>query len=106
MGWGHGDDEVFSISEAISWFDGSNINKSAARLDFNKLNSINTHYIKNMDFEQFMQSLTQRTEVPKLVIDRLKRGLPGLLNRSKTLNELTEKAAIYLDERASWNNAE
>ncbi len=99
LGWSHGDDEVFSISEAISWFDGSNINKSAARLDFNKLNSINTHYIKNLDFERFMQSLTQRTEVPQHVIDRLKRGLPGLLNRSKTLNELTEKAAIYLEDR-------
>ena len=99
LGWSHGDDEVFSITDAISWFDGSNINKSAARLDFNKLNSINTHYIKNMGFERFMQSLTQRTEVPQHVIDRLKRGLPGLLNRSKTLNELTEKAAIYLEDR-------
>ncbi len=99
LGWSHGDDEVFSLTEAISWFDGSNINKSAARLDLNKLNSINAHYIKNINFDRFMRILTQRKEVPPHAIDRLNRGLPGLLNRSKTLNELTEKAAIYLENR-------
>ena len=41
LGWSHGDDELFSLQQAIDWFDGSHIGKSAARFDFDKLKSVN-----------------------------------------------------------------
>jgi NADH:ubiquinone oxidoreductase subunit 2 (subunit N) len=37
LGWGHGDDELFSDAQAIEWFDLAGIGKAPARLDFDKL---------------------------------------------------------------------
>ena len=34
LGWSHGDDEFFSMDQAISWFDIAHINKGASRIDF------------------------------------------------------------------------
>ena len=36
LGWSHGDDEFFSMEQAISWFDVVDINKGASRIDFEK----------------------------------------------------------------------
>src|SRR5215218_2075296 len=44
LGWGHGDDEVFSDEQAISWFDVKDVVKAPARLDWAKLNHLNNHY--------------------------------------------------------------
>jgi glutamyl-tRNA synthetase len=46
LGWSHGDDEIMSTDDLIQWFDIDDINKSAARLDFNKLDDLNGHYIR------------------------------------------------------------
>ncbi len=46
LGWGHGDDEIISLEQAIEWFDLDGIVKSPARWDFDKLNHLNAHYIK------------------------------------------------------------
>jgi glutamyl-tRNA synthetase len=45
LGWSHGDAEVISTEEAISWFSLSDVNKGAARIDFSKLENLNGHYI-------------------------------------------------------------
>ncbi|MBC7670662.1 MAG: glutamate--tRNA ligase, partial [Gemmatimonadaceae bacterium] len=44
LGWGHGDVEVFSDEEAISWFDVKDVVKAPARLDWAKLNFINSQH--------------------------------------------------------------
>ena len=49
LGWGHGDDELFSDAEAIEWFDVTDVVKAPARLDWAKLNHINQHYIRLAD---------------------------------------------------------
>jgi glutamyl-tRNA synthetase len=46
LGWSHGDDEIISTDDLIRWFDIDDINKSAARLDFKKLDDLNGHYIR------------------------------------------------------------
>ena len=46
LGWSHGDDEIMSSEEMIAWFDLPAINKAAARFDFQKLESINAHYLR------------------------------------------------------------
>ncbi len=47
LGWSHGDDEIISTEDLIRWFDIDDINKSAARFDFKKLDDLNGHYIRN-----------------------------------------------------------
>lgn len=49
LGWSHGDDEIISTEQAIDWFNLESIGKSPARFDFDKLDSINQHYIKQAD---------------------------------------------------------
>ena len=49
LGWGHGDDEIFSDAEAIEWFDVKDVGSAPARLDWAKLNHINSHYIRLAD---------------------------------------------------------
>ncbi|MBX9726616.1 MAG: glutamate--tRNA ligase, partial [Rickettsiales bacterium] len=46
LGWGHGDDEIFSDAQAIEWFTLEHIGASPARLDFAKLNHVNAHYLR------------------------------------------------------------
>lgn len=46
LGWSHGDDEIISTEQLIAWFDIDDINKSAARFDFKKLDDLNGHYIR------------------------------------------------------------
>ena len=49
LGWGHGDDEIFSDAQAIGWFDIKDVVSAAARLDWAKLNHLNNHYIREAD---------------------------------------------------------
>ncbi len=46
LGWGHGDDEIFTDEQAIAWFDITDVVGAPARLDWAKLNHLNNHYIR------------------------------------------------------------
>ena len=46
LGWSHGDDEIMSTEQLVQWFDIDDINKSASRFDFKKLDDLNGHYIR------------------------------------------------------------
>ncbi|HET9485503.1 MAG TPA: glutamate--tRNA ligase, partial [Xanthomonadales bacterium] len=47
LGWSHGDQEIFSRDEMVALFSVDDVNKSAARFDFDKLAWLNQHYLKN-----------------------------------------------------------
>lgn len=49
LGWSHGDDELFSREQMVSWFDGSHLSKSPAQWDPAKLEWVNSQYIKQAD---------------------------------------------------------
>src|SRR3954463_1653662 len=49
LGWSHGDDEIISTDQAIAWFNFEAIGKSAARMDYKKLDNLNGHYIRSLD---------------------------------------------------------
>ncbi len=49
LGWSHGDAELFSREQLVSWFDGSHLNKSPAQWDAAKLSWVNAQYIKQAD---------------------------------------------------------
>ena len=49
LGWGHGDDEIFSDDQAIAWFDIAHVVSAPARLDWAKLAHVNHHYIQRAD---------------------------------------------------------
>ena len=49
LGWSHGDDELFSREQLVSWFDGSHLNRSPAQWDAAKLSWVNAQYMKQAD---------------------------------------------------------
>ena len=82
LGWGHGDDEIFSMEDAIKWFDIADVVKSPARINFKKLNNINHHYIGVADDVRLTELMGygSNPEVAR-VVGILKDG-------AKTINEL------------------
>ncbi|MEO6363449.1 MAG: glutamate--tRNA ligase, partial [Caldimonas sp.] len=49
LGWSHGDEELFSAAQMVSWFDGSHLSKSPAQWDPAKLEWVNAHYLKALE---------------------------------------------------------
>lgn len=103
MGWGHGNDEIISKTQAIEWFDIKNVNKSPAKLDFDKMMHLNGHYIKNSDNDDLISHLGDLSDAQKNI---LRKGLEGLKKRAKTLLELKENAQFYLADEPIAISAE
>jgi glutamyl-tRNA synthetase len=119
LGWSHGNDEIFSREQMISWFDGSNLGKSAARMDFKKLEDTNGHYIRSTGNAELVrrvrEALPEMENGPALAAAYDKAGwdkfaaiMPGMKERAKTLVELVDGAnflivptPIQLDEKAA-----
>ena len=113
LGWGHGDDEIISREQATEWFDLDHVGRSPSRFDLKKLESLNAHYIREADDARLAALVAPRVEglvghsVGGNDVDLLRRALPELKPRAKTLIELAEGAAFLfkrvpldMDERA------
>jgi glutamyl-tRNA synthetase len=48
LGWSHGDDEIFSREQFVSWFNLDHLGKSAAQFDEAKLRWVNAQHLKAM----------------------------------------------------------
>jgi glutamyl-tRNA synthetase len=99
LGWGHKDDEFFSLQQFVAWFDLTHVSASAARFDKEKLLWLNQQYIKHTDniklAEQVAKFLTQRHGIT--IGDHapmLAKVVAVLKERTQTLVELAD-AAVY-----------
>jgi glutamyl-tRNA synthetase len=97
LGWGHGNDEIISVKQAIEWFDLGGVGQSPAKFDIDKLNHINAHYLRAMDNRELFALLN--LQVSQAIADRIVLGMDGLKNRAHTLVELTESASIYIAKK-------
>ena len=101
LGWSHGDDEIISLENAIRWFSLEKIGKSPAKFDNNKLISINSHYIKELNNNRIILFLENyydkkyKIKLDKISIDRLILGLDDIKSRSRDLNQLAEMSLFY-----------
>ena len=102
LGWGHGDQEFFSAEEAVKLFDLKAVNKSAAKFDYTKLESINAHYMKEADNTRLIELVApflqteHDIEISETGLAHLTAGMDGLKDRSKTLVELASESVFYL----------
>ena len=101
LGWSHGNDELFSTADAISWFDFSGIGKSPSRLDFKKLNNVSAHHIKTSSDEMVSNDLfayakeigIEISEINKLKITK---SISLVRDKSKTLCDVLDKCHFIL----------
>ena len=114
LGWSHGDDEIISTEQAIEWFDLSNLGRGAARIDFDRLDSLNAHYLRDADDRRLLElaapllAKDKSCNFDEVARKRIIRGMPGLKQRAKTIIELADNAKIYslrhpleLDDKAN-----
>jgi glutamyl-tRNA synthetase len=93
LGWSHGDDEVFSMEQFVHWFYLDHITSSAAQFNTEKLNWLNTHYLKSAAATRLAGEVAGR--LAKRGIDPevgapLERVVALYQDRATNLNELAD----------------
>lgn len=110
LGWGHGDEEIISRDQAVQWFDLEAVGRAPARFDLKKLENLNGHYLRECDDSRLTALVAPRLgmEIGSEGLDLLRRAMPFLKVRAKSLNELAEgstflfrKRPIDMDEAAA-----
>ena len=103
LGWSHGDQEIFTEDEALAVFDISGINKSPARLDLDKLATVNAHFIRAADDARLLALMMPFLERagPVSADDerRIRLALPSMKDRGATLGDLAEAFAFLRVKR-------
>jgi glutamyl-tRNA synthetase len=105
LGWGHGNDEIISTEQAIQWFDLDAVVRSPAKFDFAKLSNLNGHYLRQTEDSSLVELILPHLEkalgqeLDEAVKSRLERGMSGLKERVKMINELTRNAIFYVISR-------
>ena len=105
LSWGHGDDEIISTEQAIEWFGLDAVGRAAARFDMQKLESVNSHYMRQTDDAALTDLILPRLttlldgKLAEGAASRVKMGMAGLKERAKNLNELAENAIFYAVQR-------
>ncbi len=103
LGWSHGDDELFSREQLVSWFDGQHLAKSPAQWDAAKLNWVNAHYLKALPEDALAAHVVARfadrgmTVVPGAQLSRM---CALFKDRCATTVELCDWLAMYFSEVA------
>jgi glutamyl-tRNA synthetase len=104
LGWGHGDDEIFSDKQAIDWFDIKDVVSAPARLDWAKLNHLNNHYLRLADparLAKLVADVHKSRDWP-LHDDHiavLERVIPHVRDGAKTTLELADATVFALKRR-------
>ncbi len=103
LGWAHGDDEIFTIDQAIEWFELAAVGKSPARFDLDKLRNLNGNYIQQAEDSRLVDliapALSGDAEPDREKLARVKILMPELKKRAKELLELTENASFLIRNR-------
>ena len=105
LGWSHGDEEIIPTAQAIEWFNFESIGKSAARMDFKKLDNLNGHYIRSTDNDVLGAEITAflERETPQRILSDKARGrlltaMTALKERAKTMVELIQGAEFLFTD--------
>ncbi len=103
LGWNpKTEQELFSMQDLIKQFDLAKINKSGAVFDINKLDWLNSHYIRQMPIKELTERLIPYWQEAKLAIHKFlqkKDYLAAIANlerdRLKKLSEIGERTKYF-----------
>ncbi|WP_454907262.1 glutamate--tRNA ligase [Variovorax gossypii] len=96
LGWSHGDDELFTREQMVSWFDGSHLSKSPAQWDAAKLAWVNAQYIKAKTGEELAPLVAAQLQKKGVVADERLPAICALFkDRCDTTVALANWAAAF-----------
>ena len=106
LGWSHGDDEIFSRTQFVQWFNLDHLGKSAAQFDEAKLRWVNAQHLKALPDEQLVNLVAPFVEQQGVSLDaaRTLKACALFKDRCSTLVELAgwialiEKGAVASPE--------
>lgn len=102
LGWGHKNDEFFTVDQMIQWFDLSGIKRGPARLDMKKLHHINAYYLRSMAEDDLLPIILPIMEnsigytLTEKDISILRNGLTDGIKHANTINELAMNMEVYV----------
>lgn len=107
LGWASGDQEVFTRAELIEKFRLEEVGKSAGIFNAEKLQWLNSHYLKErplMQLAQEVKPFIAQKGYPLPADDEwLARVVATLQARAKTLTEVVELAHFYLSDAIAFD---
>ncbi|WP_019658274.1 glutamate--tRNA ligase [Variovorax atrisoli] len=96
LGWSHGDDELFTREQMVSWFDGSHLSKSPAQWDAAKLAWVNAQYIKAKTGDELAPLVAEQLKKRGIVADERLPAICALFkDRCDTTVALADWAAAF-----------
>ena len=104
LGWSHGDQEIFSLSELIEHFSLDPIGKKGAIFDFEKLAWVNSVYLKAMTDEQILDAIISDVNTDFMTnqcvtrtAQEVKQVIALYKERVKTLKQMVEEIDIVFN---------
>ncbi|MEM8844245.1 MAG: glutamate--tRNA ligase [Pseudomonadota bacterium] len=106
LGWAHGDQEIFTVSEMINLFTLEQVNKSAAAFDIDKLQWLNQQYIKdssNADLASWLKQAFTKKSIDINSENQLEAVVELQKERVKTLQEMVDSSEYFFTEFDSYD---
>lgn len=106
LGWGHGDQEIFSREEMIELFNLEAVSKSASAFNTEKLQWLNQHYIRSLDPNYVAGYLAwhmQNQGIDTSNGPALAEIVGVLGERCKTLKEMAAASRYFFEEFDSYD---
>ena len=102
LGWAHGDMEVIDRADAIRLFDFDGVGQSPGRMDYKKLDNLNGIWLRATDDDRLVKEVVVRLTMRGLPAaryeDRIRTLMPGLKERARTLEELSDNAMFLVHD--------
>lgn len=108
LGWSHGDQEIFSLSEMIEAFDLTKVSKSPAMFNTEKLQWLNHHYMKTLPVEKIVTALKKQFEYLGINISKgptLTDVFEVMKDRAKTLKEMAGASRFWFEPVEKYDEA-
>ena len=106
LGWGHGDQEIFTREEMIELFDIHSVSKSASAFNTEKLQWLNQHYMRSLPAEHVAKYLEWHMADQSINTANgpaLTEIIPVLSERAKTLKELAAASRYFYEEFETYD---
>jgi glutamyl-tRNA synthetase len=106
LGWSHGDQEIFSLSEMIDLFDIKAVHRSASAFNPEKLLWLNQQHIKTTPPTEVADHLRFQLEKLNLDINSgpcLTELVKVQAERAKTLAEMAQNSSYFFVDKIQWD---
>ena len=100
LGWSHGDQEIFSLEEMIKYFSIEKIRKAPSKFDIDKLNDINSIYLKNTTIENLLTIIdSSYNNLSEKKFKSISIVMPEILKRCKNIKDIKMNINFIMNER-------